>query len=106
MRGLRDRTITSPFLNELPESHLKVTDRTGLPRDEALINSFEREREQSMERRLAGFRRGQMVRHPTFGIGRIADLSESGTNTRAVVEFTSAGRKTLILEHARLEAVG
>jgi DNA helicase-2/ATP-dependent DNA helicase PcrA len=54
----------------------------------------------------AQFRRGQMVRHPTFGIGRIADVSDMGQHTRAVIEFNSAGRKTLILQYARLEPVG
>jgi hypothetical protein len=29
-----------------------------------------------------------------------------GQQTRAVVEFNSAGRKTLILQYANLEAVG
>jgi hypothetical protein len=47
-----------------------------------------------------------MVRHPTFGIGRIADVSEAGQHTRAVVEFNTVGRKTLILQYARLEPVG
>ena len=47
-----------------------------------------------------------MVRHPTFGIGRITELTDMGHQTRAVVEFNAAGRKTLILEYARLEAVG
>jgi transcription elongation factor GreA-like protein len=46
-----------------------------------------------------------MVRHPTFGVGKIADLSNAGAQTRAVIDFRSAGRKTLILEYARLEAV-
>ena len=49
---------------------------------------------------------GQVVRHPTFGIGRIADVSDMGSQTRAVVEFNTAGRKTLILQYARLEPVG
>ena len=52
------------------------------------------------------FRRGQMVRHPTFGVGKIAELSDMGQHTRAVVEFAGAGRKTLILQYARLELVG
>src|SRR5947207_14521138 len=30
MRGLRERTVTSPFLNELPQDALEITDRTGL----------------------------------------------------------------------------
>ena len=53
-----------------------------------------------------GFRKGQIVRHPTFGVGRIAELSGAGQHTRAVVEFNTAGRKNLILEYARLEPVG
>jgi len=47
-----------------------------------------------------------MVRHPAFGVGRIAEISDMGQHTRAVVEFRTAGRKTLILQYARLEAVG
>src|SRR5206468_6054489 len=30
IRGLRERTVTSPFLNEMPEEMLDITDRTGL----------------------------------------------------------------------------
>ena len=41
-----------------------------------------------------------------FGMGRIADISDMGQQTRAVVDFNQAGRKTLILQYARLEAVG
>jgi DNA helicase-2/ATP-dependent DNA helicase PcrA len=104
IRGLRERTIPSPFLNELPTNELKVDDRAGLAdidRDDPHLRSLREE----TDRQLGGFKRGQLVRHPTFGLGRIAELSESGSNTRAIVEFNAAGRKTLILEYARLEAV-
>jgi DNA helicase-2/ATP-dependent DNA helicase PcrA len=47
-----------------------------------------------------------MVRHPTFGVGKIAELTDMGQHTRATVEFAAAGRKTLILQYARLEPVG
>jgi len=46
------------------------------------------------------------VRHPKFGLGRIADIADAGQHTRAVVEFNEAGRKTLVLEYAPLELVG
>jgi len=97
MRGLRDRTITSPFLGELPKEHLKITDRTGIPTDDD---------ENAAETNSAGFQRGQLVRHPQFGVGRIAEIADMGQQTRAVVEFNQVGRKTLILQYARLEAVG
>jgi hypothetical protein len=41
-----------------------------------------------------------------FGLGRVAEITPMGSQTRAVVEFNTAGRKTLILEYAKLEAVG
>jgi DNA helicase-2/ATP-dependent DNA helicase PcrA len=105
MRGLRERTVTSPFLNELPQEALEVTDRTtlGFGDDRAEY----RERFQTEQHRATQqWRRGQTVRHPTFGIGQIADVSNMGQQTRAIVDFRTAGRKTLILEYARLEAVG
>ena len=90
------------FLNEMPQDHLRVIDRTGLEmlddRDEA--RAAERERADSLAGR---FRRGQKVRHPTFGVGRISEISEVGTHTRAVVEFERAGQKRLILQYAKLE---
>jgi DNA helicase-2/ATP-dependent DNA helicase PcrA len=105
IRGLRERTVTSPFLNEMPPESLRVVDRTGLESlgDRGQERQFVREESHG----LAGqFRKGQVVRHPTFGVGRIAEVSDMGQQTRAVVEFNTAGRKTLILQYARLEAVG
>jgi DNA helicase-2/ATP-dependent DNA helicase PcrA len=105
IRGLRERTVTSPFLNEMPPAALEVIDQTGL--------SFGGSREEHRERlaeestRLATqFARGQLVRHPTFGMGRIAEISDMGQHTRAVIEFNQVGRKTLILQYARLEPIG
>jgi DNA helicase-2/ATP-dependent DNA helicase PcrA len=100
IRGLRERTVSSPFFAEMPEELLDVTDRTGLPGAEEI--SFARQEQQSSGQ----FQPGMLVRHPRFGLGRIADLSTLGSQTRAVVQFNTAGRKTLILEYAHLEAVG
>ena len=105
VRGLRERTVTSPFLNEMPSESLKVIDRTGL--DTLADRDDDRDYLDREGKGLAAqFRRGQMVRHPTFGLGRIAEVSDMGQHTRAVIEFNSAGRKTLILQYARLEPVG
>jgi DNA helicase-2/ATP-dependent DNA helicase PcrA len=104
IRGLRERTVTSPFLTELPAESLHIADRTTL---ETLGDrNTERDYYTNEARQLAArFPRGQMVRHPQFGLGRIAEVRDIGQNTRAVVEFNTAGRKTLILQHARLEPV-
>jgi len=105
IRGQTLRTVTSPFLNEIPADDLRIIDRSSL--SDLGDRDWQRERAYSESRGLARqFRRGQLVRHPTFGVGRIAEVSDRGQQTRAVIEFNSAGRKTLILQYARLEPVG
>jgi DNA helicase-2/ATP-dependent DNA helicase PcrA len=105
MRGLRERTVTSPFLNEIPRDAVEILDRTGIDYDQAAseARAFSGAHSQSDG---PIFRKGQLVRHPSFGLGRIVELSEVGQNSRAIVDFNQSGRKTLILQYARLEAVG
>jgi DNA helicase-2/ATP-dependent DNA helicase PcrA len=50
------------------------------------------------------FPQGSMVRHPQFGEGVVMKTTP-GANARVVVEFRSVGRKTLVLEYARLTRV-
>ncbi len=97
VRGLRERTAASRFLGEMPAECLQVINASG-------------EGEDGMESVDSGrgggeFRRGQTVRHPQFGVGTIAEISDMGQHTRAVVEFRQVGKKTLVLQYARLELV-
>lgn len=104
IRGLRERMVSSPFLAELPKDQLVVTDRTGL--DFEADQTSEYDAYSSHSHRLEHhFKRGQLVRHPQFGLGRILDVSDIGTHTRAAVQFNQVGRKTLILQYAHLEPV-
>jgi DNA helicase-2/ATP-dependent DNA helicase PcrA len=121
IRGLSERTIASQFLQEIPGECVNEIDMTGdqgLPgslgyRDEA---SYGRRAQQhhhndAVEQRAETistaqeFRRGILVRHPQFGLGRIEDITPAGSMTKAIVQFQGAGRKTLILQYARLERV-
>ncbi len=47
---------------------------------------------------------GCIVRHPQFGEGTVMKTT-AGSNARVIVEFKSVGRKTLVLEYARLKRV-
>ncbi|CAN0587662.1 unnamed protein product [Laminaria digitata] len=47
---------------------------------------------------------GCVVRHPQFGEGVVMKTT-AGSNARVIVEFKSVGRKTLVLEYARLKRV-
>ena len=103
IRGIPGPTAASRFLGEMPGEALEVIDVAGDFGD----RGGERMRAEMESERLTGeFRRGQLVRHPAFGVGRIVDIANMGQQTRAVVEFSRVGRKTLILEYARLEAMG
>ena len=47
--------------------------------------------------------RGQLVRHPSLGVGRIQKLSLVRDNPKAEVQFRSGLRRTLYLKYAHLE---
>lgn len=51
------------------------------------------------------FKTGDMVRHNQFGIGRIESIIGIGTSKQATVEFTSIGKKKLLLYYAKLDLV-
>jgi hypothetical protein len=53
----------------------------------------------------SGIRVGTVVRHAQFGIGRITALLPRGSMTSVEVDFRPGGRRTLVLEYARLEIV-
>jgi len=105
IRGRRERTVPSPFLNELPPGDLDITDRTGL--DNGADRMAERQR-MTEESRRAGmqFRRGQLVRHATHGLGRIVEVNDMGQHTIATVDFNTAGQKRMVLQYTQLELVG
>ena len=123
IRGVSERTIPSPFLHELPQEDLNVTDRTGVeswspPRRggaptqrAARRGGIEPEATEDSFRRpptgaYSHLRPGQTVRHPMFGIGRIREIEETGEQrTRAVVQFNQVGQKTFYLEYVRLEVI-
>jgi hypothetical protein len=48
---------------------------------------------------------GALVRHPTFGVGRVEAITKRPAGSSARVKFQSAGVKTLILEYAKLELI-
>jgi DNA helicase-2/ATP-dependent DNA helicase PcrA len=93
--GRRERTIPSPFLNEMPVEMIEVEDRTMIDDESTGLN----------DNYTSHFRPGQIVRHAVFGLGRICNISSMGRHTRVVVEFQKTGRKTLILEYAQLETL-
>lgn len=97
-------TIPSRFLRELPP---EVLEADG-DEDEDFEDRYEVERtaqREEAQQHAAEFPPGTLVRHPQFGLGRVINVSASGAQARARVEFNTAGVKTLVLQYARLERV-
>lgn len=130
-RGIRDRTIPSRFLGELPAEHVISSDQADdWPSDDFVDHSpsgafddFEFDQrdpsEVAAERlsrrpprsampRASGkteVKIGSLVRHPQFGLGRVTRVMGMGMNRRATIEFMDVGSKTLVLQYARLSPV-
>ena len=124
LRGVSERTISSPFIHELPPADVVTTDRTGLAglmgpragaagRDRGAPDQTAAEDDgrgqadaPSPSDRFPRVRKGAIVRHAQLGIGRILDIQEiSPGRTRADVKFNHSGLKTIYLEYARLEVL-
>lgn len=98
IRGQGQRTVSSPFLRELPAEDLEILELRDAP-----YSSASRAGTLRSPSSAGRFSTGSRVRHPMFGVGVVVDVSEMGSGTRIVVQFNTFGRKTLILESARLE---
>lgn len=103
-RGMTQRTSRSVFLTELPKENIirlhvgedgRLRDDDGGGDDDELACATE----------FAEWRKGQLLRHPQYGVGRLLWVQPRGGRTHAGVHFAAYGEKTFILEMAGLEAV-
>jgi DNA helicase-2/ATP-dependent DNA helicase PcrA len=121
-RGFGEGRTPSRFVSELPKDCIELFDAFRQPRPAGSPGyrdnlQYHPKRPQGLpsERSIsdggspvadAKFRRGVLVRHPMFGVGRVEDYIENGESSRAVIEFRKVGRKTLVLAFAKLELIG
>ncbi len=106
LHGQTRYNLPSRFLDEVPEDLVKwLTPRAGkggfAVSPAPTFNSAPRRSESSQ---AGGFRIGQSVMHPKFGLGVIVNAEGGGTDARVQVNFGNAGMKWLALTVARLEA--
>src|SRR5262249_27443875 len=52
-----------------------------------------------------GFAEGMLVRHPTYGTGRVTEISGHGVTRRVRVRFATAGERTFAGQKVALEIV-
>ena len=100
VRGVRQASIESEFLREIPAQHVSRIDLT----ERYSGGRIEYDDPEAFSDVDVGelFPIGSMVRHPIFGVGRVEYLARGYGGTRARIAFRSVGLKTLIVEHAKL----
>ncbi len=59
----------------------------------------------SQSSNIGGLKAGAVVEHERFGVGTVVALDGSGDNAKAVVNFTNAGTKTLLLRFAKIKVL-
>lgn len=128
VRGLRERTIASRFLGELPKEGIALTDRSDEweeldPESRPSASGYPEPRSSGRGAATRDAKNpppygrgssgkddpqypvGSKVRHPQFGVGTVQSVTGLGVNRRATIAFLQTGTKTLILQYARLERV-
>jgi DNA helicase-2/ATP-dependent DNA helicase PcrA len=91
MRGQLLRTIPSQFLFEL-----------GVEISEQEEESEFQEEHDDVDQTTPHFEPGQLVRHKSFGLGRIKDFIDMGENSIVTVKFNTGQTKSLIVKYAGL----
>ncbi|MCH2162650.1 MAG: ATP-binding domain-containing protein, partial [Phycisphaerales bacterium] len=109
VRGMRQASMRSRFFSEIPASHVvgeiaggeddEFDDFTGSGIEYDDPSAFDG------EGLAAQFAPGTMVRHAQFGTGVIESFTPRRGAHSVTVRFKALGRKTLVLEYARLQRV-
>ena len=106
-RGQTQRAVPSPFLLELPSRPSPRASEARVPTARGrIMTAAEMAGESNNSATDAtALREGMLIRHPTYGLGRIAELSGSGQQRKATIKFTLGGTRTFMLSKARLQPV-
>ena len=102
----------SPFLLELPEDKLEVSQSPELFYDRRTAGAYSFfGRQQPAEIEVVGdsdggdLRRGRRVCHPTLGEGVVMELEGDGEAAKITVFFERAGKRKLVARYANLELI-
>ncbi|MBM4019015.1 MAG: hypothetical protein FJ288_11925 [Planctomycetes bacterium] len=124
LRGRPERAMPSPFLREIPAAAVRRIDETTGTMPAPFDRKERGEHEPAGEDEDRGYRGpgpdriirpekdprvglavGEVVRHPTYGLGRVARFETAGGRRMVRVRFSTVGEKLLDPEYARLVRV-
>jgi len=105
VRGQLQRTIPSQFLQELGSCFVEPSDEFEDDRQPNDTEFSRRPAPSSGHKSTPQFAPGQLVRHKTFGLGRVKKFVDMGANSVVVISFNSGQTKSLLLQYADLSKV-
>jgi DNA helicase-2/ATP-dependent DNA helicase PcrA len=100
MRGAAERTVRSPFLDELPRAEIEWAElgaRAGPGGNASPSGRVPDDIEQ--------WQVGTLVRHPRHGLGQIMSMRRGARRTLVDVQFQEGARVKWVLEFSKLERV-
>jgi DNA helicase-2/ATP-dependent DNA helicase PcrA len=103
LRGIREATMESQFIEELPADRVVKRDLAGGSRGGSIDPDAPSWEPDPDERQ--GWKAGMRVRHRQFGLGQIEAVLRQGSVTTLRVAFRTVGVKSLVAEYARLDIV-
>jgi DNA helicase-2/ATP-dependent DNA helicase PcrA len=118
-RGQTVYPVESMFFRELPEESIEHIDSTGgfgapaafeqwrgggAAAEQGWHDAGVRPRAEAKGDEK-GFAQGMLVRHATYGMGRIVEVSGQGSLRRVKIRFSTAGERTFIADKVTLEIV-
>jgi DNA helicase-2/ATP-dependent DNA helicase PcrA len=108
VRGQYLRTVASPFLFELGPGFMSLDEGEPVDQDVPFDRSRPAKRPAATTVRPAPkedapqFTPGQLVRHKTFGLGRVTKFVDMGPSSVVTVRFNTGQTKSLLLQYAQL----
>ena len=97
VRGQFLRTIPSQFLFELGTNFTEQAQDDNFDIDDHY--------DYDASHIMPHFKKGQLVRHEKFGLGRIKQFTDMGENSIVVVKFNSGQTKSLMVKYANLSVI-
>ena len=100
VRGQFLRTIPSQFLFELGTNFTEQARHDDIDVDDNNNNN-----DYDISQTVPRFKKGQLVRHEKFGLGRIKQFVDMGENSVVAIKFNSGQTKSLMVKYANLSEV-
>jgi DNA helicase-2/ATP-dependent DNA helicase PcrA len=100
MRGRTERTVRSPFLDELPRAELDWPEPVS-----RAVGAGSPVLKGKLPRDIEQWEVGTLVRHPRYGLGQIMLMQRGAKRTHVSVQFKSGTKQSWVLEFAELERV-